>query len=134
MLGSLIGNFDREKKGQLHVFVYSFWFCRKTTLLDCLAQRKNQGVIKGTITINGYPLEPDSFRRICGYVEQSDTLSPYATVFETIAFSAGLRLSGNLDKANKTRHAEVSPPHPCRSRGRLASRDQGNVSMCLPKP
>ena len=36
----------------------------KTTLLDVMAQRKNSGVVKGQITINGHPLEPASFRRI----------------------------------------------------------------------
>jgi len=32
--------------------------------MDCLAQRKNQGWIDGVITINGYQIEPDSYRRV----------------------------------------------------------------------
>lgn len=50
--------------------------------MDCLAQRKDTGVIKGTITINGYPVDPTTFRRVVGYCEQLDTLSPYTTVEE----------------------------------------------------
>jgi len=120
--------------------------------MDCLAQRKNQGIIEGSITINGYPIEPETYQRVVvrlllhllpllllllllppplplrlclhhhviithwwvfgtyswkGYVEQTDNLSPYATVYETVYFSAKLRLPGDLDRETKQKHTEV---------------------------
>lgn len=64
----------------------------KTTLLDVLAGRKNTGVIKGDICVNGRPKNNDTFRHMMGYVEQFDSLSPRDTAREAIEFSAGLRL------------------------------------------
>ena len=47
----------------------------KTTLLDVLSDRKNQGHISGQIYINGYPKIKHHFKRIMAYVEQFDSLS-----------------------------------------------------------
>eukprot|EP01038_Epipyxis_sp_PR26KG_P010860 gene10860-14577_t len=68
----------------------------KTTLLDVLSGRKNTGVIKGEIFINGYPKEDHYLRRIMAYVEQFDSLSPRDTAREAIEFSAALRLSSDV--------------------------------------
>jgi ABC-type multidrug transport system fused ATPase/permease subunit len=70
----------------------------KTTLLDVLAGRKNTGVIKGSIYINGIPKIEAYFRKIMGYVEQFDSLSQKATPKEAIEFSAALRLSKNITR------------------------------------
>jgi ABC-type multidrug transport system ATPase subunit len=43
----------------------------KTTLLDVLAQRKDSGIIKGEVLVDGRPL-PVSFQRSAGYCEQMD--------------------------------------------------------------
>ena len=64
----------------------------KTTLLDVLAGRKNTGVIKGLISVNGAPKDEHSFRKVMAYVEQFDSLSPTDTAREAIEFSAALRL------------------------------------------
>jgi ABC-type multidrug transport system ATPase subunit/ABC-type multidrug transport system permease subunit len=64
----------------------------KTTLLDVLAGRKNVGVIEGTITFNGQAATADVISAYAGYVEQFDSLFPYDTVRETLAFAAHLRL------------------------------------------
>ena len=64
----------------------------KTTLLDVLSGRKNTGVVKGTIFVNGNPKEEHSFRKNMGYVEQFDSLSPMETARDAIEFSAALRL------------------------------------------
>ena len=40
------------------------WTLGKTTLMDCLAQRKSGGVIEGIITLNGHPPEPDIYHRV----------------------------------------------------------------------
>ena len=42
----------------------------KTTLMDVLAGRKNQGVIKGDLMINGHPKVQETWARVVGYVEQ----------------------------------------------------------------
>ena len=57
-----------------------------------LAGRKNTGIIKGDIFVNGKVKDERQFRRMMGYVEQFDTLSPRDTVREAVEFAAGLRL------------------------------------------
>eukprot|EP01065_Artemidia_motanka_P044048 TRINITY_DN6212_c0_g1_i1.p1 TRINITY_DN6212_c0_g1~~TRINITY_DN6212_c0_g1_i1.p1 ORF type:complete len:1335 (+),score=424.94 TRINITY_DN6212_c0_g1_i1:69-4073(+) len=63
----------------------------KTTLLDVLAGRKTQGTVVGTVTLDGRPVSPRSFKRMTGYVEQNDIHQPRATVREAVQFSARLR-------------------------------------------
>ena len=69
----------------------------KTTLMDVLAGRKTSGSIEGSITLSGYPKKQDTFARISGYCEQNDIHSPNVTVYESILFSAWLRLSSDVD-------------------------------------
>lgn len=44
----------------------------KTSLLDVLADRKDDGAVKGTILIDGMPLDRESFKHNSGYVVQDD--------------------------------------------------------------
>ncbi|ESW26923.1 hypothetical protein PHAVU_003G159400 [Phaseolus vulgaris] len=69
----------------------------KTTLMDVLAGRKTGGVIEGGVYISGYPKRQDTFARISGYCEQTDVHSPCLTVWESLLFSAWLRLSSDVD-------------------------------------
>lgn len=64
----------------------------KTTLMDVLAGRKTGGYIEGNVTISGYPKKQETFARISGYCEQNDVHSPHVTVYESLLFSAWLRL------------------------------------------
>ncbi|KAI3830813.1 hypothetical protein MKW92_006041 [Papaver armeniacum] len=64
----------------------------KTTLMDVLAGRKTGGHIDGNIMISGYPKKQETFARISGYCEQNDIHSPHVTVYESIVYSAWLRL------------------------------------------
>ncbi|KAM0856563.1 hypothetical protein ACQ4PT_045746 [Festuca glaucescens] len=73
----------------------------KTTLMDVLAGRKTSGSIEGSITLSGYPKKQETFARISGYCEQNDIHSPNVTIYESILYSAWLRLSSNVD--DKTR-------------------------------
>ncbi|KAI4355693.1 hypothetical protein L6164_004441 [Bauhinia variegata] len=73
----------------------------KTTLMDVLAGRKTGGYIDGTIKISGYPKKQETFARISGYCEQNDIHSPHVTVYESLLYSAWLRLSAEVD--SKTR-------------------------------
>ncbi|KAK4428052.1 Pleiotropic drug resistance protein 1 [Sesamum alatum] len=77
----------------------------KTTLMDVLAGRKTSGYIEGNITISGYPKKQETFARISGYCEQNDIHSPCLTVYESLLFSAWLRLPPEVD--SQTRKAFV---------------------------
>ncbi|KAJ8755482.1 hypothetical protein K2173_019280 [Erythroxylum novogranatense] len=68
----------------------------KTTLMDVLAGRKTGGYIEGNITISGYPKKQETFARISGYCEQNDIHSPHVTVYESILYSAWLRLPSDV--------------------------------------
>ncbi|KQJ93977.1 hypothetical protein BRADI_3g07850v3 [Brachypodium distachyon] len=69
----------------------------KTTLMDVLAGRKTGGYIEGDVSISGYPKNQDTFARIAGYCEQNDIHSPHVTVYESLVYSAWLRLSPDVD-------------------------------------
>ena len=69
----------------------------KTTLMDVLAGRKTGGYIEGNIKISGYPKKQETFARISGYCEQTDIHSPCVTVYESLLFSAWLRLSQEVN-------------------------------------
>uniref|UniRef100_A0A453NPV6 ABC transporter domain-containing protein n=1 Tax=Aegilops tauschii subsp. strangulata TaxID=200361 RepID=A0A453NPV6_AEGTS len=69
----------------------------KTTLMDVLAGRKTGGYIEGDINISGYPKNQETFARIAGYCEQNDIHSPHVTVYESLVYSAWLRLSPDVD-------------------------------------
>ncbi|CAM0906093.1 unnamed protein product [Alopecurus aequalis] len=77
----------------------------KTTLMDVLAGRKTSGTIEGDIRLSGYPKKQETFARISGYCEQTDIHSPNVTVYESLVFSAWLRLSSEVDE--KTRKVFV---------------------------
>ncbi|KAL5756301.1 hypothetical protein ACOSP7_020727 [Xanthoceras sorbifolium] len=73
----------------------------KTTLMDVLAGRKTGGYISGNITISGYPKKQETFARISGYCEQNDIHSPQVTVYESLLYSAWLRLPPNVDSETR---------------------------------
>ena len=73
----------------------------KTTLMDVLAGRKTGGYIEGRIMISGYPKKQETFARVSGYCEQTDIHSPHVTVYESLEYSAWLRLSPEVDAATK---------------------------------
>ena len=73
----------------------------KTTLMDVLAGRKTSGCIEGSISISGYPKNQATFARISGYCEQNDIHSPKVTVYESLLFSAWLRLGKDIEKETK---------------------------------
>ncbi|XP_078433671.1 ABC transporter G family member 34-like isoform X2 [Wolffia australiana] len=73
----------------------------KTTLMDVLVGRKTGGYIEGTVYIAGYPKKQETFARIRGYCEQNDIHSPNITVYESLLFSAWLRLPSELDEGTR---------------------------------
>ncbi|CAD6207791.1 unnamed protein product [Miscanthus lutarioriparius] len=78
----------------------------KTTLMDVLAGRKTSGAIEGDITLSGFPKKQETFARVSGYCEQTDIHSPNVTVFESITYSAWLRLSSDIDDGTKKMFVE----------------------------
>jgi ABC-type multidrug transport system ATPase subunit len=73
----------------------------KTTLMDVLAGRKTGGYIEGDIKISGYPKKQETFARISGYCEQNDIHSPQVTVYESLLYSAWLRLPSEVDSETR---------------------------------
>lgn len=78
----------------------------KTTLLDVLAQRKTEGTIRGSILVDGRPL-PVSFQRSAGYCEQLDVHEPFATVRESLEFSALLRQPSDVPREQKLKYVDI---------------------------
>uniref|UniRef100_A0A0E0LZZ7 ABC transporter domain-containing protein n=1 Tax=Oryza punctata TaxID=4537 RepID=A0A0E0LZZ7_ORYPU len=75
----------------------------KTTLLDVLAGRKTNGHIHGNITISSYPKKQETFSRVSGCCEQNDIHSPNLTVYESLMFTAWLRLPAKIDSMTRKR-------------------------------
>ncbi|KAL2502291.1 ABC transporter G family member 40 [Forsythia ovata] len=73
----------------------------KTTLMDVLAGRKTGGYIEGNITISRYPKKHETFAWISGYCEQNDIHSPRITVYESLLYSAWLRLPKEVDAKSR---------------------------------
>ncbi|OBZ84945.1 putative ATP-dependent permease [Choanephora cucurbitarum] len=80
----------------------------KTTLLDILANRTKSGQVSGQIYINGRQMAREEYAGLIGYVDQEDIMIPTLTVYETILYSALLRLPRSMsDAAKKFRVMEV---------------------------
>lgn len=73
----------------------------KTTLLDMLSGRKNTGHIEGSIKVSGYPKKQETFSRVSGYCEQNDIHSPLVTVYESLLYSAWLRLPAEINSETR---------------------------------
>ncbi|KAM7496878.1 hypothetical protein LguiA_021292 [Lonicera macranthoides] len=78
----------------------------KTTLMDVLAGRKTGGYIEGSINISGYPKNQETFARVSGYCEQNDIHSPYVTVYESLLYSAWLRLASDVTSEKRKMFVE----------------------------
>ncbi|GFP99542.1 pleiotropic drug resistance protein 1 [Phtheirospermum japonicum] len=78
----------------------------KTTLMDVLAGRKTGGYIEGNIKISGYPKNQTTFARISGYCEQTDIHSPNITVYESLVYSAWLRLPREINAETRKMFVE----------------------------
>ncbi|CAA6672145.1 unnamed protein product [Spirodela intermedia] len=78
----------------------------KTTLMDVLAGRKTGGYIEGDVSISGYPKNQATFARVTGYCEQNDIHSPNVTVYESLVYSAWLRLPPDVKPETKKTFVE----------------------------
>lgn len=73
----------------------------KSTLLDILAKKSKRGSVQGTVTVNGRQVSSQRYRRIAGFVDQEDNLMGTLTVYETVLYSALLRLPRDMALESK---------------------------------
>lgn len=81
----------------------------KSTFLDILARKDKRGRVGGKLYINGREIDDNAlYKRIIGFVDQEDTLMPTLTVYETVLYSAILRLPRDMSfEAKKFRTLET---------------------------
>lgn len=77
----------------------------KTTLLSALGGRLGGKLLCGKITYNSLPFS-GTIKRRTGFVAQDDVLYPHLTVFETLLFTALLRLPSTLAHESKVGQVE----------------------------
>lgn len=80
----------------------------KSTFLDILARKKKRGDVSGTTLVNGREVDDEQFKKVVGFVDQEDTLMSTLTVYETVLYSALLRLPRDMsNEAKKFRTLET---------------------------
>ncbi|KZT23139.1 hypothetical protein NEOLEDRAFT_1096591 [Neolentinus lepideus HHB14362 ss-1] len=80
----------------------------KSTFLDILARKRKKGVVGGTTLVNGREVEDVEVKKVVGFVDQEDCLMPTLTVYETVLYSALLRLPREMSlEAKKFRTLET---------------------------
>ena len=73
----------------------------KSTFLDILARKAKRGQVGGTTYVNGRMVANAEFKAVTGFVDQEDTLMSTLTVYETVLYSALLRLPRDMSLAAK---------------------------------
>lgn len=80
----------------------------KSTFLDILARKNKRGVVSGRTLVNGREVPDHDFKKVMGFVDQEDTLMSTLTVYETVLYSALLRLPRDMSlEAKKFRTLET---------------------------
>ena len=80
----------------------------KSTFLDILARKNKRGMVTGQTLVNGREVEDSDFKKMMGFVDQEDTLMSTLTVYETVLYSALLRLPREMSfEAKKFRTLET---------------------------
>ena len=80
----------------------------KSTFLDILARKRKRGLVSGTTLVNGREVPDEMFKKVMGFVDQEDTLMSTLTVYETVLYSALLRLPREMSlEAKKFRTLET---------------------------
>jgi ABC-type glutathione transport system ATPase component len=78
----------------------------KTTLLDMASQRKTDGRLGGAVLFDGRVPTRSELKRDTAYIQQDDALLGWATVAETLAFTAEMKLPRAMSAADKAARVE----------------------------
>jgi ABC-type multidrug transport system ATPase subunit len=78
----------------------------KSTLLNTLAGRIGPGKLSGDILVDGHPRNPSTWKIQCAYVEQDDIMFRNLSVYETLRYSALLRLPSIMSDNEKMDRVE----------------------------
>ena len=74
----------------------------KSSMLNTLAGRiSKDSILSGDILVDGKERDHGYWKLQCAYVEQDDVLFPNLSVFETLSYSAQLRLPSSVSKEEK---------------------------------
>lgn len=106
ILSSILGS---VKPGQIMAIMGASG-AGKSTLLDILGFKLKRGSVGGDIFVNGRRMNTvgEDFKRVVGFVDQEDTLMSTLTVYETVLYSALLRLPRDMSlEAKKFRTLET---------------------------
>ena len=80
----------------------------KSTFLDILARKSKRGIVSGSLMVNGRQVSKSEYKAMVGFVDQEDTLMSTLTVYETVLYSALLRLPRDMSlEAKKLRTLET---------------------------
>ena len=64
----------------------------KSTLLDIITRRKTEGIISGSILLDGKPSTTLAIKKYASYGAQQDIFYGGSTVFETLLFAAMIKI------------------------------------------
>jgi ABC-type multidrug transport system ATPase subunit len=73
----------------------------KTSFLDLLARKNKTGTASGDFFVNGRQIKDSEYKDVIGFVDQEDALMPTLTVYETVLYSALLRLPRDMTIESK---------------------------------
>jgi ABC-type multidrug transport system ATPase subunit len=76
----------------------------KSSLLNILSGRFSTGTMTGSVTLNGYPRNPDNWNTVCSFVERDDVILENLTVEEVLAYTARLRLDRSMSCDERIKH------------------------------
>ncbi|EGF83345.1 hypothetical protein BATDEDRAFT_8584 [Batrachochytrium dendrobatidis JAM81] len=99
------GMFGQVKAGEV-VAIMGGSGAGKSTLLNTLAGRIGPGKLTGEILTNGKKRNASTWRQQCAYVEQDDVVFRNLSVYNTLMYSALLRLPSTMPRSEKEQRVE----------------------------
>jgi ABC-type multidrug transport system ATPase subunit len=78
----------------------------KSSLLNCISGRLSSGKVYGKVLLNGHNRDTEKWKKTVSYVEQDDLMFTNLTVYESLMYSARLRLPSSVSYAEKTKIVE----------------------------
>ncbi|KAJ3267892.1 hypothetical protein HK104_005573, partial [Borealophlyctis nickersoniae] len=102
----LLRGVDGEAKGGEVVAILGGSGAGKSTLINVLSGRTGTHTVSGSILLNSQPRNAKTWPSVCAYTEQDDVLLDNLTVYETLMYSAKLRLPPSMSKEQKEQRVE----------------------------